>query len=97
MRRLVIDADLSRRLGQCGLSRNPLLRLLVGLRTDLEDRYQIFKGARHPDRPDFFLFNTALVDGDELHLFQFLIDDSATADHLFVEAFQHSKRPRPGK
>jgi hypothetical protein len=47
MRRLRIDSEMSRRLGECGLSRNAVIRFRAGLRDDLENRYQLFGTLRH--------------------------------------------------
>jgi hypothetical protein len=89
MRRLRIDSEMSRRLGACGLSRKGALRLLVGLRDDLENRYQHYRASRHPEDQRFFRYFLAVADGALTHRFDFVIDDSASPDDLFIVDFRH--------
>ncbi len=63
MRRLRIDSEMSRRLGECGLSRNAVVRFRVALRDDLENRYQLFRTSRHPQDQRFFRYFLAVADG----------------------------------
>ena len=89
MRRLRIDSEMSRRLGECGLSRNAVIRFRVGLRDDLENRYQFFRSLRHPEDQQFFRYFLAVADGALTHRFSFVIDDSTSPDDLFIIDFQH--------
>lgn len=93
MRRLRIDSEMSRRLGECGLSRNAVVRFHVALRNDLENRYELFRSSRHPQDPRFFHYSLAVVDGAVTHRFFFVIDDSASPDDMFVIDFRYERDP----
>jgi hypothetical protein len=91
MRRLRIDSEMSRRLGDCGLSRNAAIRFRVALRDDLEKRYDLYRPSRHPEDPAYFLYRLAVADGAMTHRFLFVIDDSTSPDDLFVIDFRHER------
>jgi hypothetical protein len=91
MRRLRIDSEMSRKLGECGLSRNAVIRFRVTLRDDLEKRYQTFRQFRHPEDDRFFSYFLAVVAGDSTHRFWFVIDDSTSPDDLFIIDFTHER------
>jgi len=93
MRRLRIDSEMSRRLGECGLSRNAVVRFRVALRDDLENRYPLFRTSRHPQDQRFFRYDLAVADGSLTHRFFFVIDDSTSPDDLFVIDFRHERDP----
>jgi hypothetical protein len=93
MRKLIIWSEISRRIGQCGLSHNGLPVFLNNLRSDLEDRYSLYHGLRDDEEPRFFRFLATFADGDLMHEFEFIIDDSTSPDHLFIEDFEHESRP----
>jgi hypothetical protein len=80
---------MSRRLGDCGLSRTATVRFLLRLRDDLENHYQHFRSMRHPRNPEFFGYLLAVADGAVMHRFSFIIDDSTSPDHLFIIDFWH--------
>lgn len=92
MRKLIIWAEISRRIGQCGLTHEGLPVFLNGLRSDLEDRYRLYCGLRDEEDPRFFRFLTTFADGGLMHEFEFVIDDSTSPDHLFIEDFEHESR-----
>ncbi len=92
MRKLIIWPGISRRIGQCGLSHEGLPLFLNGLRNDLENRYPITCGLRDEEDPRFFRFLTTFADGGVMHEFEFIIDDSTSSDHLFIEDFEHETR-----
>jgi hypothetical protein len=89
VRRLRIDREMSRRLGDCGLSRGAVIRLHVRLRADLEDLYQLYRSLRHPQDQRLFRYLLSVADGDLMHRFFFVIDDSTSPDDLFIVDFQH--------
>jgi hypothetical protein len=93
MRRLRIDSEMSRRLGECGLSRNAAIRFRVALRDDLENRYELYRSSRHPEDPRFFPYPLAIADGALTHRFLFVIDDSTSPDDLFIIDFRHERDP----
>jgi hypothetical protein len=84
---------MSRRLGECGLSRSAVIRFHAGLRDDLEKRYQLYRSSRHPQDPRFFRYFLAIADETTTHRFDFVIDDSTSPDHLFVVEFRHETEP----
>jgi hypothetical protein len=89
VRRLRIDREMSRKLGECGLSRNAVVRFRAGLRDDLENRYHLYRASRHPEDQRFFRYDLAVVDGALTHRFFFVIDDSTSPDDLFIIDFRH--------
>jgi hypothetical protein len=92
MRRLRIDAGMSRRLGSCGLSRNATVRLYAALRDDLENGYPIYRPSRHPDDNRVFLYFLSVKDGPTTHRFVFTLDDSTSPDDLFIVDVRHEAR-----
>jgi hypothetical protein len=95
MRRLIIWPDISRRLGATGLTHEALLRLLNGMRSDLETHYAIYSVLRDEDEPRYFRYLVSVVDGPTLHEFDFVVDDSTSPDHVFIDDFSHTaEQPR---
>jgi hypothetical protein len=95
VRRLRIDKEMSRRLGECRpqLSRDAMVRFRVGLRDDLENRYHLYRSRRHPADQRFFPYSLPVADGALLHRFAFVIDDSTSPDDLFLIDFKHRCGP----
>jgi len=93
MRKLIIWPGISQRIGGCGLTHEGLTRFLNGLRSDLENYYRIYCVFRDPEEPRFFRYLVAFADGGLMHEFNFIIDDSTSPDHLFIEDFEHDSRP----
>jgi hypothetical protein len=91
VRRLRIDKEMSRRLGECGMSRNAVIRFRVALRDDLENRYQTFRQFRHPEDDRFFSYFLAVADEEATHRFWFVIDDSTSPDDLFIIDFRYER------
>jgi hypothetical protein len=63
------------------------------MRDDLEDRYPLYRSSRHPEDDRLFRYLLAVADGDSMHRFYFLIDDSASPDDLFIIDFWHEHNP----
>jgi hypothetical protein len=93
MRKLVIWPGISQRMGACGLTHEGLLRFLNGLRSDLENHYPIYRVLRDEEEPRFFRYLVTFADGSLIHEFDFVIDDSTSPDHLFIEDFEHDSSP----
>ena len=93
MRKLIIWPGISRRIGACGMSHEALSVLLNSLRSDLENEYAIYGTLRDGEEPRFFHYLLAISDGDLMHEFDFVIDDSTSPDHLFIEDFEHDTKP----
>jgi hypothetical protein len=93
MRKLIIWAAISRRIGASGLTREGLSNFLNGMRSDLEDHYRIYSVLRDEEEPRFFRYLVAFADGGLMHEFDFVIDDSTSPDHLFIEDFEHVAKP----
>jgi hypothetical protein len=93
VRRLRIDREMSRRLGNCGLSRNAAIRFRVRLRDDLENGYHLYRSSRHPEDERFFSYVLAVADGPLTHRFTFVIDDSTSPDDLFIFDLWHERDP----
>jgi hypothetical protein len=73
-----------------------LLRFLDGLRSDLENHHGIYGVLRDEEEPRFFHYLVAFADGGSMHEFDFVIDDSTSPDHLFIEDFEHESGPVSG-
>jgi hypothetical protein len=93
MRKLILWSEISRRIGQCGLTHEGLPVFLNELRSDLADHYRLYCGLRDEEEPRFFRYFMTFSDGDLMHSFEFVIDDSTSPDHLFIEDFDHESRP----
>jgi hypothetical protein len=93
MRKLIIWPGISLRIGGCGLTHEGLLRLLNGLRSDLENNYRTYCALRDEEEPRFFRYLVTVADGGLMHEFDFVIDDSTSPDHLFIEDFEHESNP----
>ena len=96
MRKLIIWPGISRRIGTCGLTHEGLLRFLNRLRLELEDDYQTFCDLRDEENPRFFRYLVTFADGGLMHAFDFVIDDSTSPDHLFIEDFATTRIPSDG-
>jgi hypothetical protein len=68
------------------------VRFLHGLRSDLEDHYRIYCVLRDEEEPRFFRYLVTFADAGLMHEFEFVIDDSTSPDHLFIEDFEHDLR-----
>jgi hypothetical protein len=93
MRKLILWPGISRRIGAYGLTHEGLPVFLNGLRSDLEDLYKIYCVLRDVEEPRFFRYLVAFADGGLMHEFDFVIDDSTSPDHLFIEDFEHTSSP----
>ena len=61
--------------------------------SDLENHYRIYCVLRDEEEPRFFRYLVAFADGGLMHEFDFVIDDSTSPDHLFIEDFEHASSP----
>ncbi len=93
MRRLIVWPRISRQIGECRLTHDGLPVFLNGLRSDLENHYSIYCVLRDKEEPRFFRYLVAFADGGLMHEFDFVIDDSTSPDHLFIEDFEHYSNP----
>ncbi|MBY0524175.1 MAG: hypothetical protein K2R98_12290 [Gemmataceae bacterium] len=66
---------------------------LNGLRSDLENHYRVYSVLRDEEEPRFFRYLVSIADGGLMHEFDFVIDDSTSPDHLFIEDFEHELSP----
>lgn len=93
MRRLIIWPGISRRIGACGLTHEGLPMFLNGVRSDLENHYQIYSVRRDGEEPRFFHYLVAFADAGLMHECDFVIDDSTSPDHLFIEDLEYDSSP----
>jgi hypothetical protein len=93
MRKLIVWPEISRRIGECRLTHEGLPVFLNRLRQDLEEHYRVHCGLRDTEDPRFFRYLMTFADGGSLHEFEFVIDDSTSPEHLFIEDFEHESRP----
>ncbi len=93
MRRLIIWPGISRRIGACGLTHEGLPRFLNRVRYDLENEYQLYYVHRDAEDPRYFRYPVTFADDGLMHEFDFVIDDSTSPDHLFIEDFEHEANP----
>jgi hypothetical protein len=73
MRKLILWAEISRRIGACGLTREGLAVFLNRLRFDLEGQYQIHRVLRDEEEPRFFRYQLTSADGGLMHELPFII------------------------
>jgi hypothetical protein len=90
-----VPAEITRMIGQCGLTRHGIVRVLTNLHGELAVRYSRYRGLRHTEDDRLFFFFDACVDGDKMHTFTFHVDDSTSAEHLIVVDLEHESRPLP--
>lgn len=90
MRRVVISPTISRRIGACGLTHIGVAEVLDRLHTDLKYTYPENHDYRDEDDPRVFHYLIIFKDADMVHDFNFLIDDSTSPDHLFIEDFYYT-------
>jgi hypothetical protein len=95
-RHVILDRPVSAALGACGLSREGLIRVLLLLHQDLPADHARHRSNRDATRSDCFRYRRQLLDGATWHLFDFLVEDSTSPDHLFVNSFGHQSRPAQG-
>ncbi len=93
MRRTIASPEITRRIGQCGLTRNGVVRILAGPQGELPQQYSRYCGLRHPEDERLFFFFDVFADGDRMHTFTFHIDDAISAEHLIVADLEHESRP----
>jgi hypothetical protein len=93
VRRTIVPPEISRLIGNCGLTRAGLVRVLAGLHGELSQRYDRYRRLRHPDDDRLFFFFDAFADGDVMHTFTFHVDDSTSPEHLIVTDLEHESRP----
>ena len=93
MRRTIVPPLITRLIGEYGLTRSGVVRILAALHGPLPQQYGRFRSIRHPDDARLFFFFDALADGDLMHTFTFHVDDSTSAEHLIVKDLEHESRP----
>jgi len=93
VRRTVVPPEITRLIGECGLTRDGVVRVFTGLHGELPQRYARFRGLRHPEDDRLFFFFDAFADGDRMHTFTFHVDDSTSTEHLIVADLEHESRP----
>ena len=96
MRRTTVPPEISRLIGQCGLTRNGIVRVISDLHTELPEHYPHYPSQRHPEDDRLFYYFTTVADGSLLHEFTFSVDDSTSPDHLLVTDVEHESRPLYG-
>ena len=96
MRRTSIPPEISRLIGQCGLSRSGVVRVVSDLHGELPEHYPHYQSQRHPEDERLFYFFTAIADGNVLHEFTFTVDDTTSSEHLLVTDIEHEARPLYG-
>ena len=78
--------------GECRLTHEGLLVFLTGLLRLGEPLRELFR-LRHDEEPRFFHYLVTFADGGLMHEFGFVIDDSISPDHLFIEDFEYDASP----
>ena len=65
MRRTLVPPEITRMIGQCGLTRHGALRVFAGLHGELSRHFTRFCGLRHPEDDRLFFFFDAFDDYEE--------------------------------
>lgn len=92
--KVTFDPIVRKQIGECGFSRNAVVRLLADSRARLSTETHRYRHNRWPGRADCFLYRHILVDGDAWHRCEFVVEDHATPGELFVRWLFHEARPR---
>jgi hypothetical protein len=93
VRQTKVPPEIARLIGDCGLTRNGVVRVLAGLHSELRQQYDRYRSRRHPEDERLFVFPDAFADGDLMHTFAFHVDDTTSAEHLIVKDLEHGSRP----
>jgi hypothetical protein len=87
---VIVRPPISRAVGQFGLSRSGLVRLLASLHTDLPTHANQVQSLRDPNDPDYCIYRYSFKDGAAWHYFEFRIDDVTAPGYLFVDRVKHT-------
>jgi hypothetical protein len=97
--RVSLRPEVSVLLGQAGLSRGGLVRVLTALHRELAARADEFRGDRHPEDETLFRYPVLVVDherGGRWHHFDLIVDDTTAQGILLVVGLVHHSGPPPG-
>jgi hypothetical protein len=87
--RLIIPPEMSQAIGNFGLGRLALLKVLNTVYRELEDHAANHRQRRDHARPDlYFYFELAVVDHEHLRGYRFTVDDVKAPDRLFLVAVE---------
>jgi hypothetical protein len=90
----MVDPPVVAFIGECGLSRNAIVRLYTRLHQELSQEADRFRGRRHPEEPDlYFHYRIQVASGDHWHQFDFAVNDSTAPGTLFLEAVNPTSWP----
>ncbi len=87
---VIVRPPIGRAIGQCGLSRLGVVRLLASVYIDLPARADNVRLRRDPNDPDYCVYRVNMNDGAAWHHFEFRIDDATAPGYLFVDRMKHS-------
>jgi hypothetical protein len=93
--KVIVEKAVSQTIGGFGLQRDVLLRLLVGIHTEIARRYQQLRTTRDEEDRDCFRVFIRFAAHDYWHLFYLRVNDTRAANHLFVETINYTTRPVP--
>jgi hypothetical protein len=88
--RAIVPAGISQAIGQCGLSRQGLIRILASVHIDLPAHSSIWRKHRDPTDSDFFLYPVGLREDGAFHMFEFQVNDVSAPGFLFIARMRHS-------
>jgi hypothetical protein len=90
-RRLVVQPEVSRRLGELLADKEAVLRVFDGLRTTHRENFAGYRVNRDDTDPDFlFTVPVRLLLRGRMRLIRFSVNDTTSPDHFFVEAVSMS-------
>ena len=85
----IVTQGVSQAIGQCGLTRAGIVRVIAHLHGDLPARADRLRRRRDPDDPDLFLYRVTLLDGGRLHFWDFWVNDVNAQGFLFILRMKH--------
>jgi hypothetical protein len=92
MVRVAVMPRVSQVLGQ-KLKREPLIRVLNRLYSEMGNRYEHYRSRRDPEDETLFDYVVHVADGEDWHTLRFSVDDTTAQETLLVVAVSH----RPGR
>lgn len=90
--KVTVHPTVRRQIGETGMSRNAVVRLLANLYAELRTGAIRFRHNRMRGQPSFFRFHHAAIDGGSWHECVFVVKDDP--EEMFVYWLFHKLHPR---
>ncbi len=91
--RALIPKSISTALGNCGLARQNIVRVLAIVHNDLPREADIYRGERLQGDGRLFSYRIAIFDGGRWHRIDLSVDDTTAPDILLIADLAHHIEP----